>query len=55
MLKKKKPQFKNLLIGLKITWVAKSNSLRRSAKEKRAALKNIEQQFDGKLQQVKNN
>ena len=38
-----------------LTWVAKSNSLRRSANEKRTALKDIEEQLDGKLQQVKNN
>lgn len=38
-----------------LTWVAKSNSLQRSAKKKRAALKDIEEQLDGKLQQLKNN
>ncbi|CAH3031588.1 unnamed protein product [Pocillopora meandrina] len=38
-----------------LTWVAKSNSLRRSAKEKRAVLKDIEEQLEGKLQELKNN
>ena len=37
-----------------LTWVAKSNSLRRSAVEKRAALKGIDEQLDGQLQQLKN-
>ena len=37
-----------------LTWVAKSNSLRRSAMEKRAALKGIDEQLDGQLQQLKN-
>ena len=37
-----------------LTWVAKSNSLRRSAREKRAALKGIDEKLDGQLQQLKN-
>ena len=37
-----------------LTWVAKSNSLRRSAMEKRAVLKGIDEQLDGQLQQLKN-
>ena len=37
-----------------LTWVAKSNSLRRSTKEKRAALKDNDELLDGKLQQLKN-
>ena len=35
-----------------LDWVANSNSLRRSAMEKRAALKGIDEQLDGKLQQL---
>ena len=35
--------------------VPKSSSFRRSAKEKRAALKGNHEQLDGKLQQLKNN
>ena len=35
-----------------LTWVANSNSLRRSAMEKRAALKGIDEQLDGKLQHL---
>lgn len=69
VLKKKKRQFETDVEALlktadefadkaedsrNLTWVAKSNSLRRSAKEKRAALKDIEEQLDGKLQQLKN-
>lgn len=38
-----------------ITWIAKSNSLRRTAKDKMTALKDIEEKLDGKLQQLKNN
>ena len=37
-----------------LTWVAKSNSLQRSAMEKRAVLKGIDEQLDGRLQQLKN-
>ena len=37
-----------------LTWVAKSKSLRRSAMEKRAALKGIDEKLDGQLQQLKN-
>ena len=37
-----------------LTWVAKSNSLRRSVMEKRAALKGIDEQLNGQLQQLKN-
>ena len=35
-----------------LDWVANSNSLQRSAMEKRAALKGIDEQLDGKLQQL---
>ena len=35
-----------------LDWVANSNSLRRSVMEKRAALKGIDEQLDGKLQQL---
>ena len=70
LLKKKKRQFETDLEALiktadefadraedsrQITWIAKSNSLRRTAKEKMAELKDIEKQLDGKLQQLKNN
>ena len=70
VLKKKKRQFENDVESLlksadefaeraedsrNVTWIAKSNSLRRTAKEKMAALKDIEEQLDGKLQQLKNN
>ena len=69
-LKRKKRQFENDVESLlksadefaeraedsrNVTWIAKSNSLRRTAKEKMAALKDIEEQLDGKLQQLKNN
>ena len=37
-----------------LTWVAKSNSLQRSAMEKRAVLKGIDEHLDGRLQQLKN-
>ena len=37
-----------------LTWVAKSKCLRRSAMEKRATLKGIDEQLDGQLQQLKN-
>ena len=37
-----------------LTWITKSNSLRRTAKEKMAALKDIEEQLNGKLEQLKN-
>lgn len=33
-----------------VTWIAKSNNLWRTAKEKMEALKGIEEQLDGKLQ-----
>ena len=70
VLKKKKRQFENDVESLlksadefaeraedsrNVTWIAKSNSLRRTAKEKMAALKDIEEQLDGKFQQLKNN
>ena len=70
VLKKKKRQFESDVESLlksadefaeraedsrNVTWIAKSNSLRRTAKEKMAALKDIEEQLDGKLQQLKNN
>ena len=69
-LKRKKRQFENDVESLlksadefaeraedsrNVTWIAKSNSFRRTAKEKIAALKDIEEQQDGKLQQLKNN
>ena len=37
-----------------ISWIAKSNSLGRTAKEKMVAVKDIREQLDGKLQQLKN-
>ena len=37
-----------------LTWVAKSNSLQRSAMEKRTVLKGIDEHLDGRLQQLKN-
>ena len=37
-----------------LSWVAKSNSLRRSDMEKRVALKDIDELLDEKLQQLKN-
>lgn len=38
-----------------LTFIAESNSLWRSAKDKMTALKDIEEELDGKLQQLKNN
>jgi len=38
-----------------VTWIGKSNSLWKTATEKMAALKEVEEQLDGKLQQLKNN
>ena len=40
--------------SINLTRVAKWNSLPRSTKEKTAALKDTEEQLDGKLQQLKN-
>lgn len=40
--------------SINLTGVAKSNSLPRSTKEKTAALKDTEEQLDGKLQQLRN-
>lgn len=37
-----------------LTFIAKSNSLRRSAKEKMASLVDIEKQIDDKLKEMKN-
>jgi len=37
-----------------LTWIAKSNSLRRSAKEKTEELKAVDEQLDEKLLQLKN-
>ena len=38
-----------------LTWIAKSNSLRRSAKEKSEEMKSVEQKLDEKLQDLTNN
>jgi len=37
-----------------MTWIAKSNSLRRSAKEKSSELQAVDDQLDAKLLQLKN-
>ena len=48
-------EFANRAEGsINLTRVAKWNSLPRSTKEKTAALKDTEEQLDGKLQQLKN-
>lgn len=69
LLKKKKKQFETDVEGLiktadefadkaensrQLTWITKSNSLRRTAKDKMVQLKEIEKQLDGKLQQLRN-
>ena len=68
VLKKKKRQFETNVEALKsadefadraedsrnLTWITKSNSLRRTAKEKMEALKDIEEQLNGKLEPLKN-
>ena len=69
VLKKKKRQFENDMEALlksadefadraedsrNLTRITRSNSLRRTAKVKMAALKDIGEQLDGKLQQLKN-
>ena len=68
-MKKKKKQFETDVEGLiktadefadkaensrQLTWITKSNSLRRTAKDKMVQLKEIEKQLDGKLQQLRN-
>ena len=57
MLKKNKPQFKNLLVGLKIqeTLLGLPNQTVCKGLPTKKGQKDIEQQLDGKLQQVKNN
>jgi len=37
-----------------LTWIAKSNSFHRSAKEKTSELKAVDEQLDAKLLQLKN-
>ena len=69
VLKKKKRQFETDVQALlksaaefadraedsrNLTWITKSNSLRRTAKEKMEALKDIEEQLNGMLEQLKN-
>ena len=69
VLKKKKRQFETDVEALlksadefadsaddsrNLTWITKSNSLQRTAEEKMEALKDIKEQLNGKLEQLKN-